>query len=343
MTDADVMPEAEWEGLGVPHFDRRVYLEALRHPDAGVTGWAEGLGAEPGRVRGAAERLLDLGLLRRTVEGRPRLEPVDPRLAMRAAVRQRQERVDRFAATAGELAEELSVVYEHGRLRARPSRILEVIEGTGAAAARVAELLAGAEWEACGIDAPPYVTASGNGAGNGAEHRLLNRGVRFRTLYAAECLDVPEKLSSVLAAIGCGEEARVLPAAPLKLLLVDGRTALLPLTGSEGSSRHRSVVVHGSTLTDALQALFDTLWRQGAPLRARGKMPDQTLAQKEGLTAAEQYLVELLASGITDEAIARHLGVTARTLRRRIRDLHDRLGSSGRFQAGVRAAQRGWL
>lgn len=72
-------------------------------------------------------------------------------------------------------------------------------------------------------------------------------------------------------------------------------------------------------------------------------MPDQTLAQKEGLTAAEQYLVELLASGITDEAIARHLGVTARTLRRRIRDLHDRLGSSGRFQAGVRAAQRGWL
>lgn len=167
MTDADVMPEAEWEGLGVPHFDRRVYLEALRHPDAGVTGWAEGLGAEPGRVRGAAERLLDLGLLRRTVEGRPRLEPVDPRLAMRAAVRQRQERVDRFAATAGELAEELSVVYEHGRLRARPSRILEVIEGTGAAAARVAELLAGAEWEACGIDAPPYVTASGNGAATG--------------------------------------------------------------------------------------------------------------------------------------------------------------------------------
>lgn len=56
----------------------------------------------------------------------------------------------------------------------------------------------------------------------------------------------------------------MLPAAPLKLLLVDGRTALLPLTGSEGSSRHRSVVVHGSTLTDALQALFDTLWRQGA-------------------------------------------------------------------------------
>ncbi|MFJ1546551.1 hypothetical protein [Streptomyces sp. NPDC088246] len=45
MTDADVMPEAEWEGLGVPPFDRRVYLEALRHPDAGVTGWATLYGA----------------------------------------------------------------------------------------------------------------------------------------------------------------------------------------------------------------------------------------------------------------------------------------------------------
>lgn len=56
MTNADVMPEAEWEGLGVPPFDRRVYLEALRHPDAGVTGWAEGLGAEPGRVHRSRTR-----------------------------------------------------------------------------------------------------------------------------------------------------------------------------------------------------------------------------------------------------------------------------------------------
>lgn len=53
--------------------------------------------------------------------------------------------------------------------------------------------------------------------------------------------------------------------------------------------------------------------------------------------------MDLLGAGMTDEAIARKCGVSVRTLRRRVRVLQDRLGSTGRFQAGVRAAHRGWL
>lgn len=44
-----------------------------------------------------------------------------------------------------------------------------------------------------------------------------------------------------------------------------------------------------------------------------------------------------------DEAIARHLGVSLRTLRRRVSDLQERLGAASRIQLGVRAAQRGWV
>ncbi|MGX1668137.1 helix-turn-helix transcriptional regulator [Streptomyces sp. NPDC055400] len=332
---------ARWEALGVRPFDREVYLEALRHPHGGVAGWAVGLGAPVSRVRRAADRLLELGLLHRTARQRSRLEPVDPQLAVRAVVRRHQEEVDRLAEAAGALTEQLADTYEHGRLRARPDRILEVVEGAEETSAQIGALLADAEAEVCVIDAPPYV--SPHERGRAVDDGLRARGIRSRVLYDARVLADAGRFTRAMAAVAAGEQVRVVASAPLKLLLVDGRMALIPLTGSETRQRHRSVVVHGSTLTDALQELFEVVWRQASPLRARGQLPDRRLAREEGLTAAEQELVELLGSGLTDEVIARHLGVSDRTLRRRVRELQDRLGSTGRFQAGVRVAQRGWL
>jgi DNA-binding NarL/FixJ family response regulator len=40
--------------------------------------------------------------------------------------------------------------------------------------------------------------------------------------------------------------------------------------------------------------------------------------------------------------IARHLGVSGRTLRRRIAQVQEQLGATSRFQAGLRAGRRGW-
>jgi DNA-binding NarL/FixJ family response regulator len=49
----------------------------------------------------------------------------------------------------------------------------------------------------------------------------------------------------------------------------------------------------------------------------------------------------LLAAGLKDEAIARQLGVSLRTIHRRTGDLLDRLGARTRFQAGMQAARQG--
>ncbi len=46
---------------------------------------------------------------------------------------------------------------------------------------------------------------------------------------------------------------------------------------------------------------------------------------------------------MSDTAIARHLGVSQRTVRRRIKELMDELRFDSRFLAAVRAGDRGWL
>ena len=62
-----------------------------------------------------------------------------------------------------------------------------------------------------------------------------------------------------------------------------------------------------------------------------------------GTTSDTRQLLTLLASGLKDDAIARQLGLSTRTMRRRIRTLLDELSAANRFQAGVQAARRGWL
>ena len=54
-------------------------------------------------------------------------------------------------------------------------------------------------------------------------------------------------------------------------------------------------------------------------------------------------LLRQLAAGAEDEQIARTLGLSLRTVRRRISQLMIELGADTRFQAGAEAARRGWL
>jgi DNA-binding NarL/FixJ family response regulator len=60
-------------------------------------------------------------------------------------------------------------------------------------------------------------------------------------------------------------------------------------------------------------------------------------------TAATQRLLRLMRTGATDRAIARELGVSLRTLHRRIARLQSLLGVQSRFQLGVLAAELEWL
>src|SRR5947207_1648255 len=78
-------------------------------------------------------------------------------------------------------------------------------------------------------------------------------------------------------------------------------------------------------------------WRSARPF---GEPPRR---DGNGLTGIERELLELLGRGLTDEAAARKLGVSLRTVRRMMADLTTRLGATSRFQAGMRAHQLGWL
>lgn len=63
----------------------------------------------------------------------------------------------------------------------------------------------------------------------------------------------------------------------------------------------------------------------------------------EGPTPTGRLLLPLLTAGLTDRAIAGHLGWHERTAQCRLRAMMTRLDATTRYQAGYQAIRRGWL
>lgn len=180
---------------------------------------------------------------------------------------------------------------------------------------------------------PPFAAA---GALDAVERAKLHDGVEFHVLYDRHALATDDQLDRALALTEHGEVARVGSGLPLKLMIVDGETALAPLTTAADTVR-RALLVRGPALVAALGNVFDDLWRAARPLS--GATDDDVLVP----TDQDRVVLSLLASGATDETIGRMMGASPRTAHRRVRDLMARLGVQTRFQAGVRAVRLGWL
>lgn len=138
-----------------------------------------------------------------------------------------------------------------------------------------------------------------------------------------------------------GQRIRAADGVPFGILVVDERVALVDLTSHEGGEAG-SMVVRRRAAVSALSALVDVaheLATPVAPTLARS-------AQEHGDAPLEQRdlrILSLLATGASDQQIARHVRISTRTVERRVAALMRRLGAATRFQAGVQAGRRGWI
>lgn len=322
------------EAVGLGELAERVYRLLLRQNSLTAGALAERLEVSPAQARRALDGLAASGL----VDCRPgkpaRYAPVDPRTGLASLVRSRQAELERVAASVEAYAAE----YQEQNLRSDPRLLVEVVEGPTEIGRRVSELITSAEREVLAFDAPPYVTTDRYSSDE--ELGVLARGVAVRAVYEGGVLADSRGAEVLRGLVERGEQARVLPRVPLKMIVVDRREAVLPLTASAEGTRSTAVVVRRSRLCDALVELFEATWAQATPVFS-GAAPESP-AHPEA-SEADLALLHLLNAGLKDEAIARQLDVSIRTLRRRIADLMRRLGATSRFQAGTQAMRRGWL
>jgi DNA-binding transcriptional regulator YhcF (GntR family)/DNA-binding CsgD family transcriptional regulator len=320
-------PGAGLRAAGLSELEERLYRTLLRVRQGSLAQLAAFADCSPVVTRRALHRLESLGLINR--QGTPgRFVPAAPDTAIEALILRRQEELERCRLTAAALAA------EYRNATSDTADLVELVKGESIFQ-RYVQLLTSARSEVLMFDKPPYIGP----ADNPLELEVLARGISWRAIYAQEALELPDRIAQLRAWHAAGERARLAANVPLKLVLVDRKIALLPLTPDGHGAENTAILVHPSSLLTTLLMLFDTVWERALPLDA-GSRPERVLDEP---AAEDRMLLQMLTAGLKDQAIARQLDVSLRTARRRLAQLMTTTGATSRFQLALAAVRRGWL
>lgn len=317
--------------LGVSAADEQVYRELLRRPATAPESIADRSGLVTPELAAAVDRLVEAGLVRRA-HGSVVAVPPDRLLS------------DLVDAETGRLREIF------GRLEAVRAALPSLMSDQSTPA------LSGQEaW----VESAPFAdvarvlrelatTSTGDllwirpdrwhiEAGRHADDlvkELVPAGRVSRVIYPARVFEeAPETVRSRAAV---GEDVRVLASLPTRLGVFGTSAAVIQEDSPSGLGR--LLVLRHPSLVELVTILFDLLWERA--LNVPGL--DGRLLSADRV-ATRRLLLEQLAHGAKDEQIARALGLSLRTVRRRVADLMVELDAGSRFQAGVEAVRRGWV
>lgn len=123
-----------------------------------------------------------------------------------------------------------------------------------------------------------------------------------------------------------GEQQRVVEHLPSEFVCFGDVVALA--STEWGRSDGDLVVLRDPIVVAALVELFDRLWVSGAQVAVQDDVEHEAL-------------IDLMRQGLKDEAMARVLGVSLRTVRRRVSTLMAEHGVDTRFQLALAIASRG--
>ncbi|MFF7987449.1 LuxR C-terminal-related transcriptional regulator [Streptomyces sp. NPDC007901] len=336
----DETSDSPWAGLGLDALSGRVLEYLVGHASASSPTVAAAVGASPDEVERALRSLEDALLVIPITDRPPRWKAGPPRSSLGSLLARRRAEL----AQAELYMEQLHEIYDSAA-RPHAPHLVEVLEDNEEVAARYAHLLKGSTHEVLHLAKPPYVTGPTAASGQGGTAQPQYRdGIRLRSVYDTEGFTDTVSLETALRGSAGGGEFRLSSRLPVKLVLFDRTTALLPLHDDRPSAG--SLVVHSPALVAALAALFETIWKHAVPVSLESRQdwpaPRET-RETTPLDERTQAILDLMATGMKDDAIARVLDISRRTVQKHVSEAGTALGARTRFQIALRAAERGWL
>ncbi|HET9051995.1 MAG TPA: LuxR C-terminal-related transcriptional regulator [Candidatus Dormibacteraeota bacterium] len=323
-----------FEALGMSADEELVYHHVLSHDSETPEAIARQLGIADTRIEELLQSLASRGLLLPDAAEPRGFALIPPEIVVTDVLASRQDELRRAQTAATQLVREYRV---HQATR-HPSRdLVDVIAGAGVIGPLVHQLVHSARREVIGFDRSPLEQPSDDLIALKLE--LLERGVSMRGVCDAESLTQPWRIDFMARVTAAGEQWRRAPTVPMRLLVVDRGLAILPHNSDRSGE---TILVRCGSLVNALVDLFELVWERSTPIRVTRDPAGPAPASDEP-SARDRSLLSLMAAGLKDDAIARHLGMTTRTMERHLSRIMEQLGAQTRFETAVLAGARGWL
>jgi hypothetical protein len=310
--------------------DERRYQQVLPLSGSSVEEVASALRVEPDRVPEALAGLTGSGNVR-IRDYRVLVLRADQALA--AAITREATAADRARDRLGDLARAVPLLVAAGT-RPGPGEVEDVqpLDGELSSGGNALELLTAMIEQSRGdllFLRPDAWSMPRESAISQVVARAVASGRRSRAVYPLRVLhEAPEILQN---RVDAGEDVRLIDDLPTRLMIIGLTHAIVPEPlGYADSPR---LLVRQGALVAALTLLFEMFWEKAI-----------SATELSGTGSNERtFLLRQLLSGAKDEQIARTMGLSLRTVRRRIADVMIDLGADTRFQAGAEAVRRGWI
>jgi len=203
-------------------------------------------------------------------------------------------------------------------IRHLPSRAL--------ARARLAELVGVVRHEHVAMQPEPVYEAESARSAVPMDRALLTRGVQMRVLGAQPTEGGDQLVAYGRRADEARPDYRYADDVPTKLIVMDRRIALLPVSPDNLDRGYLEITQ--DAMVAALLALFERTW-------TAARASQEFALSHLQLTVREKTLVTLLAQGYTDASAAKAMRISRRAVSTTVRDLMDRFGVENRFQLGI--------
>lgn len=326
--------------LGFNEYQEQLYWALLADQCLSIGDLGQLIGAGDESTRAELAGLVQLGVLEVDPGAAAGVRVVHPMSALRKHVEQAEDELLRRQWAVSDIRikiELLSNVYSR-RLVGTGERC-EQIETVDGVSNKLRDLYAFTMTSLYAVQPGGPRSAASIAATRPLDLRALGRGVDLRVIYQCGVLEDEANRAYLAELAAAGAKIRLANEELDQIIIMDGRIAVVAI--DPANSRRGALVVRHACVTTVLDRLFARLWVEAEPLH---RLASPVVAPREPeVSDAERRLLGLLASGQTDEAAARELGVSVRHLRRRIAALMRRLGASSRFEAGVLAAHRSWI
>ena len=327
------------DALGLDELEEGAYRRLVGVPSDSAESLASSMDASVPAISTALDTLEEKGLVARSTATPGHFVASPPSLAIGSMIVQRQDQIRRAELELGRLVEQ----YRGTMADRTETDVIDVVHGTRAVAQRFAQLQRGASEEVLALVKAEVAVVSAEE--NVDEEVALARGVTYRVVLERAAFEKPGFLDEVAESVRAGERVRVTDDLPLRLVVADRSLALLPLAPTAADSGGGALLVHPSGLLDALLHLFDLVWSSAHEVTpaSGGGQPGGGPTRAEPIDDVDARMLTLPLAGLTDQAIGGQLGMSLRTVQRRVSALMERAHVVSRFQLGHEAARRGWV
>ncbi|GAA0333319.1 helix-turn-helix transcriptional regulator [Streptomyces blastmyceticus] len=164
----------------------------------------------------------------------------------------------------------------------------------------------------------------------------VRRRTRHRSLYQHAVRTQSATMRHIEEIVGAGGEVRTLDHVFDRLVVIDRAVAYVP---GDDARRTTALEIRHPAIVSFLVQVFEEAWERATPVVAAAPRSLEPVVTDE----TQRAIMRMLVAGYTDDAIARRLGISRRTVAGRVSRISASLRSRSRAQLGYLIATTGML